>query len=164
MRDNGRKSGRRVYPRVCGGTHCGCFPEGSHRGLSPRVRGNPCLSGSSLRSERSIPACAGEPLPVSKSRLLTSVYPRVCGGTRQTFDTVLAGQGLSPRVRGNPSLSFRSADRSRSIPACAGEPAVFSASSWSSRVYPRVCGGTISRCSNSSCTGGLSPRVRGNLS
>ena len=49
-----------------------------------------------------------------------------------------------------------------SIPACAGEP-------WSGipyrtvgRIYPRVCGGTISPRSWRICLMGLSPRVRGN--
>ena len=50
-----------VYPRVCGGTHCGLPPGSSIDGLSPRMRGNR-PSCASLRAIRgSIPAYAGEP-------------------------------------------------------------------------------------------------------
>ena len=73
-----------------------------------------------------------------------------------------AWMGLSPRVRGNLSMSLLSRDGIRSIPACAGEP---SPSVWSSSmvtVYPRVCGGTGTRALARLLTGGLSPRVRGN--
>ena len=36
-----RPERRRVYPRVCGGTHTSARPVLWHTGLSPRVRGNP---------------------------------------------------------------------------------------------------------------------------
>ena len=64
----GRCRLRRVYPRVCGGT----TPETDRAkyvgGLSPRVRGNHLLGlsrGQLQACQRSIPACAGEPLHVS---------------------------------------------------------------------------------------------------
>ena len=91
-----------VYPRVCGGTDgSGCNAAGA-QGLSPRVRGNRRLIGSSTSSMRSIPACAGEPLTIVKRNLSVKVYPRVCGGT----------------PRSNPPQRVTT----RSIPACAGEP------------------------------------------
>ena len=50
----------------------------------------------------------------------------------------------------------------RSIPACAGEPGQ-PAPTWpQSRVYPRVCGGTLSKPGTPVSLYGLSPRVRGN--
>ena len=50
-----------VYPRVCGGT-CGCPVFSTDGiGLSPRVRGNRHGVGTTRRTRRSIPACAGEP-------------------------------------------------------------------------------------------------------
>ena len=51
----------------------------------------------------------------------------------------------------------------RSIPACAGEPWAPGRIGWMSRVYPRVCGGTPRSKRTGRGTGGLSPRVRGNL-
>ena len=71
---------------------------------------------------RSIPACAGEP---SKSK-----------NGHATL------KGLSPRVRGNPTLSPYGFFSLGSIPACAGEP-------WAGTASPEL-------------DYGLSPRVRGN--
>ena len=53
-----------------------------------------------------------------------------------------APPGLSPRVRGNPAREAEAAREERSIPACAGEPFLYSAGSEPVVVYPRVCGGT----------------------
>ena len=53
----------RVYPRVCGGTGRATIPRWAVPGLSPRVRGNRRYSPACLDCPRSIPACAGEPLP-----------------------------------------------------------------------------------------------------
>ena len=52
----------RVYPRVCGGTQYLDCEDLPHPGLSPRVRGNPPAGLILGRYNRSIPACAGEPL------------------------------------------------------------------------------------------------------
>ena len=51
-----------VYPRVCGGTSDGYVRVINNEGLSPRVRGNHEMLGITTRYDRSIPACAGEPL------------------------------------------------------------------------------------------------------
>ena len=51
----------------------------------------------------------------------------------------------------------------RSIPACAGEPASLRPGFDTSTVYPRVRGGTVIVNSEDSPTVGLSPRARGNL-
>ena len=152
-----------VYPRVCGGT-------GSRRrtmepigGLSPRVRGNPDDAAEWFWSQRSIPACAGEPHRPPACQSLAGVYPRVCGGTRLSLVHWHVRRGLSPRVRGNPSPTSPSMSYSRSIPACAGEPRCGLRRTLSSRVYPRVCGGTIYLLEPPIKIIGLSPRVRGNL-
>ena len=70
-----------VYPRVCGGTIPAAMIIESIDGLSPRVRGNQRLPRPQLLSDRSIPACAGEPRQRVIRRLRHAVYPRVCGGT-----------------------------------------------------------------------------------
>ena len=53
--------GRRVYPRVCGGTPGGGCDVYDVIGLSPRVRGNHKTPKGLTAEQRSIPACAGEP-------------------------------------------------------------------------------------------------------
>ena len=153
---------RKVYPRVCGGTTLSRKAFTTTRGLSPRVRGNPegiLVAGNALRS---IPACAGEPAPAGLCRCGCAVYPRVCGGTGATEDEVLTALGLSPRVRGNQRQDDIILKRSRSIPACAGEPSPTRYQVARPPVYPRVCGGTAAVAKITSASCGLSPRVRGN--
>ena len=131
-------------------------------GLSPRVRGNRGGRRDGAADEGSIPACAGEPGSPPPRPRRCWVYPRVCGGT--TFRNVhkATGPGLSPRVRGNPRTRTLAYVRSRSIPACAGEPSAPPRAEASPGVYPRVCGGTGVIRYARRCTKGLSPRVRGN--
>ena len=132
----------RVYPRVCGGTLLPDAPQSDFHGLSPRVRGNPSRPPACLYAFRSIPACAGEPRWSKSPPGCPTVYPRVCGGTRQVLPNLPPYHGLSPRVRGNPPNPGVFASDTRSIPACAGEPAGFAAVAGAVEVYPRVCGGT----------------------
>ena len=120
---------------------------GDAAGLSPRVRGNQPAIGQCM-------SCPDRP-----------VYPRECGGTYMRAVGGLGGQGLSPRVRGNPLVEVTQAQHNGSIPASAGEPGfrrprvVYVLT----RVYPRECGGTPPH-GGVSVHGqpGLSPRVRGN--
>ena len=147
---------------MCGGTSREPQVGMGRPGLSPRVRGNR-LSGL-LGAARlwSIPACAGEPPLGHYPAPRRKVYPRVCGGTGVAGAGVVGGDGLSPRVRGNPLDSDSSSECRGSIPACAGEPAHTLGAPCTLQVYPRVCGGTEEEESDPKEAGGLSPRVRGN--
>ncbi len=151
-----------VYPRVCGGTLGGTSPALTTRGLSPRVRGNRCFFATAASCSGSIPACAGEPMPYPAAENPKGVYPRVCGGTQRTDDKYRPRFGLSPRVRGNPLGPVLFPAHVGSIPACAGEPTGIDAARVDSKVYPRVCGGTVLLDLPVDCLRGLSPRVRGN--
>ena len=131
-------------------------------GLSPRVRGNQIIARPPHPPRRSIPACAGEPPRHFRFRLPRKVYPRVCGGTRSSPGTRRTCCGLSPRVRGNPAVDLERQLRDGSIPACAGEPCCRPGLPWPPRVYPRVCGGTVTGRRQLGRRWGLSPRVRGN--
>ena len=157
------RSPQAVYPRVCGGTTSADDDVVYCMGLSPRVRGNLWFLGSVAGFPGSIPACAGEPAAGAADSAAHTVYPRVCGGTSQSVARRRAVVGLSPRVRGNPTMQSRHKGRRGSIPACAGEPAAFWAIASSVVVYPRVCGGTCCGLAHCRQTSGLSPRVRGNL-
>ena len=90
------------------------------------------------------------------------VYPRACGGTHNRRGSDPAGHGLSPRVRGNPSVIWRPVASVGSIPARAGEPWHRSGCTTSPWVYPRACGGTLPPRCFGPFFNGLSPRVRGN--
>ena len=134
----------RVYPRVRGGTRLPARWLLRQAGLSPRARGNleePLEDGT---RNRSIPACAGEPAENRRPCLPGRVYPRVRGGTGRSRQRRWPWRGLSPRARGNLTGCCRTASRSGSIPACAGEP------------LAELCQHTHRQ--------GLSPRARGNPS
>ena len=151
-----------VYPRVCGGTPVTVPSAVSCPGLSPRVRGNQEYLLFKTYPRGSIPACAGEPPSATSSVTMPQVYPRVCGGTGDFYQSGPREGGLSPRVRGNQLPAAGLPPSSGSIPACAGEPTRTQPQPTSSRVYPRVCGGTTPRWRGVWESLGLSPRVRGN--
>ena len=115
-----------VYPRACGGTIAEGHDAISCDGLSPRVRGNRPAGTWSTVGRRSIPARAGEPVPMQLDAhkgkvypracgeprptvmpsVISRVYPRACGGTYGSPQVVVTQRGLSPRVRGNrPTVS-----------------------------------------------------------
>ena len=152
----------RAYPRVCGGTGTAGLPVAAILGLSPRVRGNLNTPGIAATMMRPIPACAGEPTALSSRGRSRRAYPRVCGGTCGREATLVAAEGLSPRVRGNHSIAIVVSGSSGPIPACAGEPPTPSPSSRRPWAYPRVCGGTPNTSNPKPNGRGLSPRVRGN--
>ena len=131
-------------------------------GLSPRVRGNHLRVVRQKSEPGSIPACAGEPCATRTPTSQTSVYPRVCGGTVRELVQDIGGEGLSPRVRGNHPVDPARCLRTRSIPACAGEPGRLRVNHFFLSVYPRVCGGTGLGGAVDVARSGLSPRVRGN--
>ena len=157
-----RSQAKWVYPRVCGGTSPIPASQSLGSGLSPRVRGNQDGLSVTKTIKGSIPACAGEPTICTGRRPTRRVYPRVCGGTSSGRADSVAWPGLSPRVRGNLAQYHRAPMSRGSIPACAGEPTGRTGREGSSRVYPRVCGGTVDRVDGSAWIAGLSPRVRGN--
>ena len=126
------------------------------------MRGNPAPGGNSLVALRSIPAYAGEPGNIRFRIYAIAVYPRVCGGTGRQFVGEYGRVGLSPRMRGNPGMSWGGDGMSGSIPAYAGEPSPMSQPRGGESVYPRVCGGTGVTLQFSGITDGLSPRMRGN--
>ena len=147
---------------MCGGTICSHRCARTSSGLSPRVRGNLLSRIIDVRDSGSIPACAGEPCRRRPAHRRLRVYPRVCGGTLPQVAVDPMGKGLSPRVRGNRDEMQDSCRSNGSIPACAGEPRCHTQRMRHARVYPRVCGGTLSQAERDVADVGLSPRVRGN--
>ena len=112
------------------------------KGLSPRARGNPDRIQPNAVANRSIPACAGEPMRISLPTTSKGVYPRVRGGTLTENRCSQSTQGLSPRARGNQCENLHQRRRGGSIPACAGEPGSIGDLPALREVYPRVRGGT----------------------
>ena len=151
-----------VYPRACGRTIADCALRKNNGGLSPRLRGNGPSSSTNNPPVGSIPALAGERPVFLAPRYFEGVYPRACGGTSIICRDSDVHKGLSPRLRGNDTVPAYQAILSRSIPALAGERSLFRVSIYTSRVYPRACGGTRSPTDRIESATGLSPRLRGN--
>ena len=152
---------RGVHPRVCGEARLTRQARSWRQGPSPRVRGSRGGSPGSFRSMGSIPACAGKPSRRASAPSRPRVHPRVCGEANVDTDVEGHLRGPSPRVRGSPQLHQGLEGRKGSIPACAGKPAAFSASSTTTWVHPRVCGEAPDQVRLVSALTGPSPRVRG---
>ena len=160
--ESGSKLPKRVYPRTCGGTGARSCIRARSRGLSPHVRGNRSTVRAPDLVVGSIPARAGEPSERDERLETLKVYPRTCGGTDAKTSAADRINGLSPHVRGNPSPLPLERPAPGSIPARAGEPAQGRSALGLDAVYPRTCGGTLSRVFLSPRYTGLSPHVRGN--
>ena len=164
VRSIARSYASSVYPRVGGGTHQFVNRTFDGVGLSPRGRGNLALTANPIGIIGSIPAWAGEPSTYRDSNEVTTVYPRVGGGTEANRTIAERLAGLSPRGRGNHRWRCPQLLRERSIPAWAGEPPPGAYLPSSITVYPRVGGGTKAIRTRDAGLTGLSPRGRGNPS
>ena len=152
---------RGVYPRVGGGNRAPVNTEVYNDGLSPRGRGKHSAMRQRTAPTRSIPAWAGETIPIAAYRAEAGVYPRVGGGNKSRLGGVLSTSGLSPRGRGKLRDQPEELERLRSIPAWAGETRQSESHARASQVYPRVGGGNMLSMSASVRMRGLSPRGRG---
>ena len=129
-------------PRVRGGTLVLTGMIETLRGRSPRARGNPIFCMYMVSPYGTIPACAGEPSSLGRSRTCTGDDPRVRGGTLWTDEIDERMTGRSPRARGNRMVGARQPARTGTIPACAGEPSPCPSKSKTDTDDPRVRGGT----------------------
>ena len=130
-------------------------------GPSPRERGSREAVPECRVVAGSIPARAGEPVSLYKSRILFRVHPRASGGAFPGQAEPCANLGPSPRERGSRLPLNRLAQGSGSIPARAGEPSARRSSATDSRVHPRASGGAYPRPSPHNLLRGPSPRERG---
>jgi len=154
--------GRRVHPRVRGGTLGAGVYDRLKEGASPRARGNRPLNARVGVLKGCIPACAGEPQPGPLETERVRVHPRVRGGTRRTVGAFDLAKGASPRARGNPPACRFPPPSPGCIPACAGEPPWRRTATDPPRVHPRVRGGTGGTRVCFRRMSGASPRARGN--
>ena len=133
----------------------------SARGLSPHMRGKRQNTEARGSPRGSIPAHAGE---TSASMVMASrsrVYPRTCGGNYGFNPVNNEGLGLSPHMRGKPTVTFSAPTSGGSIPAHAGETKRENHAGTFHGVYPRTCGGNPSPRPGNSCQRGLSPHMGG---
>ena len=151
-------------------------------GSSPRVRGTVLNLEARLRTDRFIPACAGNRTIVptaygtisgSSPRVRGTAHSLLGGGSCQRFIPACAGNravfdeqlrhiaGSSPRVRGTDGLAIPPTAAYRFIPACAGNRGLYLDTNPVGPVHPRVCGEQQVPASSIAPHSGSSPRVRG---
>ena len=130
-------------------------------GSSPRVRGTADRTHIPRIQLRFIPACAGNRDKSIIWAASVAVHPRVCGEQIQHGDGQARSGGSSPRVRGTALVRHHQFSRSRFIPACAGNSAVWGALMVPIAVHPRVCGEQDKPFDYFYQSLGSSPRVRG---
>ena len=129
-----------VHPRACGehdqpqiGIHAAV-------GSSPRVRGTPDPSRSSLLLLRFIPARAGNTSCSASSVLTWPVHPRACGEHTGGLGVRSSRNGSSPRVRGTRHQPDPEPSEHRFIPARAGNTWSLGSARGRLPVHPRACG------------------------
>ena len=117
----GRGSGRRAHPRVCGENALLNVITLSASGSSPRVRGKPSMVAMPSLTMGLIPACAGKTWTWFAFLVCLWAHPRVCGENKRGCRPRPYRQGSSPRVRGKHHVPTVQALRPGLIPACAGK-------------------------------------------
>ena len=130
-------------------------------GSSPRVRGTEDSANKNEKSDRFIPACAGNRALTVMNRQQSAVHPRVCGEQNPCLPGCHGITGSSPRVRGTVIETCGSRPAGRFIPACAGNSRFPRKAPRTRSVHPRVCGEQNRRCVPDGRAVGSSPRVRG---
>ena len=150
-----------VDPRMRGGAATRPRLFVSRRGRSPHARGSLARVFPEHKELRSIPACAGEPIPASSVMRTGRVDPRMRGGARPRRRCARSPMGRSPHARGSLFGARPDGHMVRSIPACAGEPRSGSAVLRLDRVDPRMRGGAAVSNAKDALAEGRSPHARG---
>ena len=149
------------HPRVCGEYTKELTATQLTVGSSPRVRGicHCCLA--ICRSDRIIPACAGNMRRPHEYTVIRGDHPRVCGEYKIEAFLNIPVTGSSPRVRGIYDLDLFFECVTGIIPACAGNISYARDIYRVSKDHPRVCGEYSLPLAGPKYTPGSSPRVRG---
>ena len=133
----------------------------SASGSSPRLRGTLPRRCDCWGRLRFIPAFAGNTWSSPRRTWKSSVHPRVCGehAPPAAMDSTVAGS--SPRLRGTREHHRILRDRTRFIPAFAGNTMVRIRWWDGATVHPRVCGEHVLTEDAIGDLIGSSPRLRG---
>ena len=108
------------HPRVCGEQHFLAHHQRQYLGSPPRVRGTATPAPPWGHIPRITPACAGNRIYPSSTRIAYQDHPRVCGEQYRPQLCGVDGVGSPPRVRGTAALVKNNTAVNRITPACAG--------------------------------------------
>ena len=151
----------RAHPRACGENAVVREFGEAARGSSPRVRGKPTETLTSLPATGLIPARAGKTHWIHQTAICGAAHPRACGENLLPRLAVVGHVGSSPRVRGKQAVQALGGEPGGLIPARAGKTTSPTAASTSAWAHPRACGENSTASATSRCWSGSSPRVRG---
>ena len=107
------------------------------------------------------PRVCGEQVIRDRNCPSGAVHPRVCGEQAAPRIICVVIRGSSPRVRGTGKYRCPQLQRTRFIPACAGNRPRSFPTRPGTPVHPRVCGEQAPKKSMRFGSDGSSPRVRG---
>ena len=130
-------------------------------GSSPRLRGTPVECQRRHHRARFIPAPAGNTPSRSGPSSAPAVHPRACGEHFSVPTVRRHHGGSSPRLRGTRDGVERPDERTRFIPAPAGNTRPGSAGQTPVAVHPRACGEHTAAIDVPVRSPGSSPRLRG---
>ena len=135
-----------VHPRMCGERWM--QTSAAHRwvGSSPHARGTHARAPHQRRTDRFIPACAGNAARSHAVCSASSVHPRMRGERLRGQAVDPPPDGSSPHARGTLREGMRGIDPGRFIPACAGNARKRSARLPGRAVHPRMRGERCSSC------------------
>jgi len=129
-----------VHPRVRGERGSFVIANRDGPGSSPRARGTRNNPDSAVEAWRFIPACAGNANHTAGRADSIAVHPRVRGERAALTTGETFSSGSSPRARGTPFTTEWNHQKSRFIPACAGNAGASSPGQSNEPVHPRVRG------------------------
>ncbi len=150
-----------VHPRACGEHAPARKSAQSRRGSSPRLRGTRHRSRGKRLGCRFIPAPAGNTMGLVSFLLGDPVHPRACGEHISRPATTRPTLGSSPRLRGTRRSRAPLLQKSRFIPAPAGNTARRRSAGLCYSVHPRACGEHGPGGAPAIHPAGSSPRLRG---
>ena len=150
-----------VHPRSRGEHSGAATMAGSRIGSSPLARGTPARSRRVGIARRFIPARAGNTRRRRRAERRAAVHPRSRGEHSAGAGVAVAVSGSSPLARGTRCAGLRSGDRTRFIPARAGNTSGAASRSVSLPVHPRSRGEHAPGAGGIEGTGGSSPLARG---
>ena len=137
---SGLPGAQKDHPRVCGEKYHRLVVCPQHKGSPPRVRGKVVVVLAVPSPLGITPACAGKRRGPPRGISAKRDHPRVCGEKQGRGETLGAGVGSPPRVRGKEYPPRFSCGRSGITPACAGKSTAGTAAGARTRDHPRVCG------------------------
>ena len=151
-----------VHPRERGGIRFRGTGDRTAAGASPRARGNRRARMTHPVRFGCIPASAGESQTECIGASPERVHPRERGGITAAAGGTRAGEGASPRARGNRPCLADVHQAEGCIPASAGESAPPNLLRVACGVHPRERGGIGANFRTVGDEWGASPRARGN--